>query len=1066
MSESLEKTRYFDVTKFTEDFLEGADWRARENANVPFSFSSLFFRGAGEVVERYLLAKVYPPEVARAHVEGDIHIHNLYMGMVGYCAGWSLRQLLLRGLGGVPFRLNSAPPRHLTTAVHQMVNFVGVIQNEWSGAQAFNSVDTLLAPFVRKDRLDYRQTKQAIQEFVFGLNVTARWGGQSPFTNVTLDWTVPDDLADEPVIVGGEYGRGTYADYQDEVDMINRAFIEVMIEGDAAGRIFTFPIPTYNITKNFAWDSENAELLFEMCAKYGTPYFQNFVKSGLDPREVRAMCLHPNEEVIVRDGGDVLRMSIGDVVERYAEDFDGDGWSQPKRDLSVLSINPETFRAEWKRITQFLRSECNELVQVTTTDGKAVRVTPDHPIPILTPEGLRLKPAGDVRSGDVMLSLRSGADALNCSYQEIKLLRRGFKLLNSQLRKRGLGLSDSDVAKVVGAHKDAVGRRRRRLGLEPNESKPIDEEEALRLRKETAGYERLVLNEELGAFLGFFTSEGNYIFESRRSLSTYRSPKGIRLTFRKGGVSLRHRIRGLIKRILKVEPKERKDSRRDVYYLYIYSSDVARALYYAGFRNHGRLPNILFSSPPSVISAFLDYFFLGNGYGRRRGIHTNDEALARDIAILSSLVGRPTCYRKGISGQTIYMRRGAASGQTSIAPATCELPPGWTAKSTYLIPGLNKKNVVDVRTLKTYGAFTAEAEKLAYNAAAPIKVKSIERIKLESPQAFYDLELEANHLFVHSLGTITHNCCRLRLDLRQLYRRYGGYFGFADQTGSVGVVTINMPRIGYLSKEEDEFFERLERTMDLAKESLEIKRKVVQKNLDRGLLPYTKRYLGNLTWHFSTIGLVGMNEACINFLREGIASDVGREFAIKVLRFMRDKVLEYQEETGNAYNLEATPAEGCSYRLAALDKQKYPDIVTAGEKVPYYTSSTHLPVNYTDDLFFALRHQEDLQALYTGGTVFHVFLGERIDAEACRLLVRKIVDTFSLPYFTITPTFSVCSDHGYIWGEHFTCPTCGKEAEVYSRVVGYFRPVQSWNAGKREEFRQRSSYKVKEYSQS
>lgn len=589
--------RHIDATKLTKEFLEEVDWRTRENANVPLSFSSLFFRCASEIVERYLLTEVYPPEVSRAHIEGDVHIHNLYMGMVGYCAGWSLRQLLLRGLGGPPLRLCSAPPQHMSTAVHQMVNFIGVVQNEWSGAQAFNSVDTLLAPFIRKDKLNYKKTKQAIQEFIFGLNVTARWGGQSPFTNITLDWVVPEDLAEEPALIGGEAKGDVYAEYQEEMDMINRAFIEIMIQGDAAGRVFTFPIPTYNITKDFEWETENAKLLFEMAAKYGIPYFQNFIKSDLDPREIRAMC------------------------------------------------------------------------------------------------------------------------------------------------------------------------------------------------------------------------------------------------------------------------------------------------------------------------------------------------------------------------------------------------------------------------------------------------------------------------------------CRLRLELRQLYRRYGGYFGFADQTGSVGVVTINMPRISYLSKDDKEFFERLARVMDLAKDSLEIKRKLVQKNIDAGLLPYTKYYLGTLMWHFSTIGLIGMNEACLNFLGEDIASKEGKAFAIKVLKFMREKLVEYQEETGNAYNLEATPAEGASYRLARLDKQKYPEIITAGEKVPYYTNSTHLPVNYTDDLFFALKHQEELQTLYTGGTIFHAFLGERIDGDSCKLLVRRISHTFRLPYFTITPTFSICPDHGYISGEKFNCPTCGKLTEVYSRVVGYLRPVQSWHVGKQEEFKDRLEYRVKDYSQ-
>jgi len=584
---------YVDAVKLTDDLLEAADWRIRENSNIPYSFANVFFRGAGEVIRRYTLTKVYPPRISHAHAAGDIHLHNLDMGIVGYCAGWSLRQLLAEGVRGGPGRLASAPPQHLGTALHQLVNFVGIIQNEWAGAQAFNSLDTFLAPFVRKDHLTYTAVRQALQEFVFGLNVTARWGGQTPFSNITLDVTIPADLQDEPVVLGGQLLSETYGDYQAEADLINRSFLEVMIEGDADHRPFTFPIPTYNLTDAFDWDAENSRLLFAMTAKYGTPYFQNFLKSELDPREVRAMC------------------------------------------------------------------------------------------------------------------------------------------------------------------------------------------------------------------------------------------------------------------------------------------------------------------------------------------------------------------------------------------------------------------------------------------------------------------------------------CRLRLDLTQLYRRFGGYFGFADKTGSVGVVTINLPRIAVQSREDAGFFERLDQRMEVAKESLELKRRLLEKNLTRGLLPYTQRYLGTLRWHFSTIGLLGMNEACRNFLGQDIASPEGKAFAIEVLTYMRRRLLEFQEATGNLYNLEATPAEGASYRLARLDREAYPQIVTAGEKTPYYTNSTHLPVDYTDDLFEALIHQEALQRLYNGGTIFHGFLGERIsDPAACLRLVRTIAEASTIPYFTITPTFSICPNHGYLVGEHFTCPTCSESAEVYSRVVGYLRPVQNWNSGKQEEFRQRVPYRV------
>jgi ribonucleoside-triphosphate reductase len=586
-------SRFMDTAEIVKDYVDKATWEVKENANLSFSFSSVFFRLAGEAVSRFVLAKVYPKQISRAHVNGDLHLHNLYMGLTGYCAGWSIKDILVEGFNGVPGKVESSPPKHLSTALLQLANFVGTLQNEWAGAQAFNSLDTLLAPFVRADKLTYKQVKQQMEQFIYNLNISSRWGGQTPFTNVTFDVKVPEDLRDEYVILGGKIQKEVYGDFQEEMDVINKAFMEVMIKGDMHERVFTFPIPTYNLTKDFDWDSEVSDSLFTLTAKYGVPYFQNFINSDLNPRDIRAMC------------------------------------------------------------------------------------------------------------------------------------------------------------------------------------------------------------------------------------------------------------------------------------------------------------------------------------------------------------------------------------------------------------------------------------------------------------------------------------CRLQLDLRQFYRRVGGFFGFCDKTGSIGVVTINMPRIGYLAKSEKQFFDKLDSLMELAKESLEVKRKVVTENMDKGLLPFTKRYLGTLRWHFSTIGLIGMNEACLNFLGEGIATEGGREFAIKVLKHMRERVLEFQEETGHIYNLEATPAEGCSYRLARIDKKKYPKIKTAGKKVPYYTNSTWLPVNFTDDVFEALKHQEPLQVLYTGGTIFHAFIGERIeDFEACKKLVRRIAENFRIPYFTITPTFSICPTHGYLVGEHFKCPTCNKPAEVYSRVVGYYRPVQNWNEGKREEFRQRKEYNV------
>lgn len=578
-----------------DEYVNQADWRVKENANMGYSIGGMIMRISGKIVANYWLDYIYTEEIRKAHRSGDMHIHDLDF-FAGYCAGWSLRQLLEEGFNGVDNKVGSMPPKHFDTAIGQMINFLGTMQNEFAGAQAFSSFDTYLAPFVKTDGLGYKDIKQGVQQFVFNLNVPSRWGMQTPFTNITLDWVCPEDMKTRHPVIGGKAVDFTYADCQKEMDLVNRAFIEVMTAGDKSGRAFTFPIPTYNITKEFDWENENVPLLFEMTAKFGTPYFQNFVNSNLNPSDVRSMC------------------------------------------------------------------------------------------------------------------------------------------------------------------------------------------------------------------------------------------------------------------------------------------------------------------------------------------------------------------------------------------------------------------------------------------------------------------------------------CRLQLNLNELRNRGGGLFGSAEMTGSIGVVTINLSRIGYLAKTEGEYFDRLERLMDLAKISLEMKRKAITDNLERGLLPYTKRYLGTWHNHFSTIGINGMNESLLNYLGKDIASEEGKAFALKAMEFIRQKLKEYQEETGNLYNLEATPGEGATYRFAKEDKKLYPDIHTAGTPdAPYYTNSTHLPVDYTEDPLMALDHQDELQTKYTGGTVLHLFLGERInDWQTCRDFVRKVTANYHLPYITITPTFSICPDHGYLAGEVKACPKCDKKTEIWSRVVGFYRPVGEWNKGKQEEFAERTEYIVKE----
>ncbi len=597
--EKLRETQntLLDYKKTVDNYLKVNDWRVKENSTVTYSVGGLILSNSGAITANYWLSEVYDDEIAKAHRNADIHIHDLSM-LTGYCAGWSLKQLIQEGLGGVPGKITSAPAKHLNTLCNQMVNFLGIMQNEWAGAQAFSSFDTYLAPFVKADNLSYDQTKKCIESFVYGVNTPSRWGTQAPFTNITLDWTVPNDLAELPAIVGGKEMPFKYKDCKKEMDMVNKAFIEVMIEGDAQGRGFQYPIPTYSITKDFDWsDSENNRLLFEMTAKYGTPYFSNYINSDMEPSDIRSMC------------------------------------------------------------------------------------------------------------------------------------------------------------------------------------------------------------------------------------------------------------------------------------------------------------------------------------------------------------------------------------------------------------------------------------------------------------------------------------CRLRLDLRELRKKTGGYFGSGESTGSVGVVTINMPRIAYLANDAQDFYARLDRLMDISARSLKVKRTVISQLLEAGLYPYTKHYLGNFDHHFSTIGLVGMNEAGLNakWLRADMTHPKTQQFAKDVLNHMREKLSDYQELYGDLYNLEATPAESTAYRLAKHDVERYPDIITASEPggTPYYTNSSHLPVGYSDDMFAALDVQDELQTLYTSGTVFHAFLGERLnDWSTAAKLVRKIAENYRLPYYTISPTYSVCKDHGYIAGEQYECPICHQKTEVYSRITGYYRPVQNWNDGKLQEFKQRTTYKV------
>lgn len=674
-----------------------------------------------------------------------VFVHN--------CSGWSLRDLLLEGFNNeyAPNACSAGPAKHFDAALGQMVNFLGTLQNEWAGAQALNNVDTYLAPFVRIDKLTYDEVKQDIQKFVYNMNTTSRWGSQSPFTNITLDMICPKHIANEAIIVGGELQDSTYGEYQEEIDMINKAFIEIYTKGDRFGKLFSFPIPTYNVTKDFPWDSENGELLLKMTAKYGIPYFQNFINSDLNPEDVRSMCpLHPDEHVMIK---------VGDVV---SDKTILECWSD--KDTNDYEVY---YKGNWYPATM-----------VSTKSVGCIKIT--------------LK-----NSTSVVMDLRH-EQPIKASIEAPVTNLRGRDLIAGMLMP---------------------------------------------------------------------TSMGSYNGE-----------------------------------------------------LFIHRTDPTKVVW-------------------EVIDKIEDFPYTGDVY----------------------------CF------------------------------------------------VVDNK----------------------------------------------EHLFTLSNGIITHNC-RLQMDLRELRKRTGGLFGAGDLTGSIGVVTLNLSKLGYIARDEQEFLQLIEEYAELAKDSLELKRKIILENLRNNQMPWTRRYLKNeYKGHFSTIGIVGGHEACMNLLHKGIDTKEGTELMIHVLNHLRNLTSKYQEETGNLYNLEATPAEGVCYRLAKIDRDLYGKTIyiSGTDETPYYTNSTNLPVGYTDDIFAALEHQNKLQPLYTGGTVFHSFLGESVtDIYSLKNYILKAFTLTKIPYISITPTFSVCKDHGYVSGEHFTCPTCGKATEVYTRIVGYYRPISQWNIGKKQEYKERVPY--------
>lgn len=931
--------------KLIDSYLRLSDWRVKENSTITYSLGGLILGNSGAVTADYWLSEIYPKEISDLHRNCDIHIHDLSM-LSGYCAGWSLKQLIKEGLGGVPGKVTSSPASHLSTLCNQMVNFLGIMQNEWAGAQAFSSFDTYLAPFVKVDNLSYKEVKQCIQSFIYGVNTPSRWGTQAPFTNITLDWTVPNDMAELNCIVGGKEMDFCYKDCKPEMDMINKAFIECMIEGDANGRGFQYPIPTYSITKTFDWsDTENNRLLFTMTAKYGTPYFSNYINSDMEPSDVRSMCPVSGDTKILWYSGTKGRFYLSPIKSLYDNNVSDIKLISGKK-LVPAKVNKFELPADYV---------------ITLSNGAVIKTTANHLNKVLDKNYVETK---DLKVGD---------------YLPVSLL--------------DYNISDNltyDQGMFIGAYLgDGSG-----LNSKSNEI-------IFSLNKETDK-----------SLIDWMQEKAPKLFG--KSLIVPESDKlcvNVRI--------YSHMLKGLLEEFVEG------------------STATDKALSMKAINQSKEFRQ-------GIIDGYLATDGSHSGTKTKDVIYTSSKNMVDSIIALCGSLGIPTDLK------TYYN----------------EDQKIWFGDKEYNCQ----------RERYYIGLYNKDSKKTQYGNKYIMKdnymwfsIVSIEQIKKGSGGATknsYCMEILSDDepIFMLGNGVYTHNC-RLRLDLRELRKKSGGFFGSGESTGSVGVVTINMPRIAYLSKTKEEFYNRLDNIMDLSAKSLKIKRETINKLLDDGLYPYTKRYLGTLNNHFSTIGLVGMNEACLNacWLKKDLTNKESIEFTKEVLNHMRERLSDYQELYGDLYNLEATPAESTAYRLAKHDKERYPEIITSGtESSPYYTNSSHLPVSFTEDVFTALNLEDELQTLYTSGTVFHTFLGQKLPSwKSCMNLVRKIAENYHLPYYTMSPTYSVCKEHGYLEGEQFICPKCGAKTEVYSRITGYYRPVQNWNDGKTREFVERKEYNIK-----
>lgn len=1020
-----------DSEKLVEDYLQRADWRVNENSNMNYSLQGLNFYLASSIAARYWLHRIYPPEVQHAHIDGDMHLHDLGMLSV-YCCGWDLMDLLEQGFGGVSAKIESLPPKHLRTALGQLVNFFYTLQGESAGAVAVSNFDTLLAPFVRYDGLDYTQTKQAVQEFVFNINVPTRVGFQTPFTNVTMDLVCPSTLANEPVLIGGEMQDATYGEFQPEMDMINRAFAEVMLAGDARGRVFTFPIPTYNISTDFDWDNPNLEPIWAMTARYGTPYF----------------CLEKNTPVLLGDytAAPIKTVRVGDhLIDEHGR--------------------PTTVTAVYSR-------KSDKIVHITLQNGVVISATPTHKFP--TNNGLKeaaFLSLNDQLIRSVPATVTFGATNITLNYRELEELFDIF-VLDADLKATQVLPQDLTPAQPVIMRSKPFPQTAPRLVFARPESRYDTNSQKINLPES--------MSPELCRLLGYLVGDGYY------------AKKDSTVTFVSMNEALLQDYQAILTRLGVNHHLAQAGHSAVAKEVQCHSVELRQFLMELGLQRviarDKIVPHIIYQCPEEQVVNFIRGLFDTDGSvdGKRRVVFyaSSSERLAYQVqglllrlGIASHLSKKGGAYKVTITGDNVAIyaskigfthtekaqrltRHGEVTGRKTLGdvllstPAqvqqlitTGHVPPSYRYsdgyQGYYRVPRAALKSVFP-------GELPIVGDYVVQKSSATTQAETIVGLQTEIGEFdVVDVTVDSpTHLFTLYGGILSHNsnfinsdmspedarsmCCRLRLDNRELRKRTGGLFAAAPLTGSVGVVTLNLARQGYLARDEGDFQARVEHLMEIGRTSLEIKRKMLETFTERGLYPYSYYFLRNVKastgkfWsnHFSTIGLNGMHEACLNLLGVGIEHPDGRAFAIRTLEFMRTVLQRFQEETGHLYNLEATPAEGATYRLARTDKERYPDLRASGsEAAPYYTNSTHLPVDFSDDLFEVLDHQDDLQTLYTGGTVLHIFLGEQLDDwRQARQLVRSVAENYRLPYYTLTPTFSICPVHGYIPGNHPYCP--------------------------------------------